>query len=85
MSDKRSAFQKAMWDKIGPPLYYSDVCKLEVKVNSAEDIQRPCGDCNCAIIAPRRAIATGDGSLNMGDSVKMAAARFAAALTGRCV
>jgi len=74
-----------MWDKIGPPLYYSDVCKLEVKVGGPDDIKRPCGDCNCAIIAPRRAIATGDGSLNMGDSVKMAAARFAAALTGRCV
>jgi hypothetical protein len=87
--DKRNALQKALWEKVGPPLYYSSECMLAVSVTPIEGqeptIERPCGDCNCQIIAPRKAIMPGEGGLNMGDRVKQGYAQMAAALTGRCV
>lgn len=85
MTDKRTALQKALWSRVGPPLYYSSECMLEVKVNSPDDIKRPCGDCNCEIIAPRKAIAVGRGGASLGTKAKVAVMQAAAAITGRCV
>lgn len=89
MSDKRTAVERALWDTIGPPLYYSSECMRGVKVTPIEGqepkIERPCGDCNCQIIAPRKAIMPGEGGLNLGDRIKQNYWQIAAALTGRCV
>lgn len=87
--DKRSALERQLWDKVGPPLYYSSECKLAVKVTPVvghePEIERPCKSCNCQIVAPRKAIMPGEGGLNMGDRLKQNYWQLAAALTGRCV
>lgn len=87
--DKRSDIQKRLDSIIGPPLYYSDVCKLSVGVKvdkgGSVSITRPCGDCDCPVIAPRKVIAAGEGGLNFKDKAKVTFAQVAAALTGRCV
>lgn len=85
--DLRSSFQKRMDDLIGPPLYYSGQCKLPVKVTVAGPdvtIKRPCGDCNCQVIAPRKAIAVGKGGMNLRARALTAINQWKAALTGRC-
>lgn len=89
MIDKRTQFDKMMWDKVGPPLYYSSECLLAVKVTPVENgeplIERPCENCNCQVMAPRKAVAAGEGGLNFADKVKVSYWQIAAALTGRCV
>ncbi len=86
--DKRSALQKKLWDILGPPLYYCEACLLAVDVKAVEGkehvIKRKC-DCNAGIIAPRKAIAAGEGGLNLPDRVKLKYWQVGAALTGRCV
>lgn len=85
--DLRSPLQKKLDEVIGPPLYYSDRCKLAVKVTihgSDVRIDRPCGDCDCPVIAPRKAIAVGRGGMNMKVKVMTAFNQMKAALTGRC-
>lgn len=88
MNDQRSELDKVLWDKVGPPLYYCSECLRAVKVTPVSDgepiIQRPC-ECNAQIIAPRKAIAAGEGGLNWKDSAKVKYWQVAAALTGRCV
>lgn len=90
MPDQRTAIEKRLWEAVGPPLYYCSDCMKSVKVKAVDgaepEIVRPCGhDCGQQIIAPRRAIATGDGTLSPADKVKMGVATLAASLTGRCV
>lgn len=88
--DQRTAFEKRVWNLIGPPLYYCADCMRAVKVTVVEGqeplIERPCGpDCGTQIIAPRKALLPGEGGLNRMDSVKQKYWQLAAALTGRCV
>lgn len=82
--DKRSTRQKWLDAHIGPPLYYSSECMLEVKVSEA-GIERPCEGCNCQVIAPRKAVAVGKGGMNLKTKAKVSAMQIAAAITGRCV
>jgi hypothetical protein len=84
MPDNRTDLEKKLWDTIGPPLYYCAECMKAVQVKSADDIQRPC-QCNAQIIAPRKAIAHGEGGMNMTDRIKLGYWQLGAALTGRCV
>jgi hypothetical protein len=88
VSDQRSKAERILWDKVGPPLYYCSDCLRAVKVTAVENseprIERPC-DCNAQIIAPRKAIAAGEGGLNWKDRTKVTYWQVAAAITGRCV
>ena len=92
MKDKRSPLEKQLDTLIGPPLYYCSECLRAVKVQSVAGegplITRPCteGECETAeILAPRKAIATGEGGMNFKDSTKLAYWQIASFLTGRCV
>lgn len=90
MPDLRSPIEKKLDETIGLPLYYCSECLRAVKVTAIEGrephVERPCTDCNTAhIIAPRKAIATGEGGLNFSDKAKLTLMRIGAALTGRCV
>lgn len=85
--DKRTDFQKTLWDKVGPPLYYSSECMLSVDVSTKDGqavITRPCGDCNCGVIAPRKSMLAGEGGLKLADQAKMSWWKLKALLTGRC-
>jgi hypothetical protein len=86
--DQRSDLEKALWDRIGPPLYYCADCLRAVKVTPVKGaepvIERPC-DCNAQIIAPRKAIVAGKGGMNVRTRAKVKVSQLAAALTGRCV
>lgn len=88
--DQRTDMERALWDRIGPPLYYCECCLRAVTVTPREGsepmVDRPCTDCGDAgIIAPRKAIAAGEGGLNWKDSVRVKYWQVAAAITGRCV
>lgn len=88
--DQRTRIEKRLWELVGPPLYYCSDCLRAVKVEPRDGaepvITRPCGDdCGQGIIAPRKAIVTGDGGLSIGDRVKQTYWQAGAALTGRCV
>jgi hypothetical protein len=80
--------ERFLWAKIGPPLYYCADCLRAVKVTPVAGgkpiIERPC-ECNAQIIAPRKAIAAGEGGLNWKDRTKVKYWQAAASLTGRCV
>jgi len=81
--DARTPLEKAMWDLIGPPLYYCSECLRAVKATNGEIIRK----CNCSaqVIAPRKAIAAGEGGLSLPDKIKTTYWQISAALTGRCV
>ena len=87
--DKRTATQKKLDKLVGMPLYYCKDCMCAVDVKAKGDdviIKRPCGsDCGAEIIAPRKAITSGDGGLSFTDTTKLFYWKLAAALTGRCV
>lgn len=87
--DKRSELEKRLDTLIGRPLYYCASCLRGVKVTLTDGepiIKRPCGeDCGHQVIAPRKAIAAGEGGMNFKDKVKLSYWQIAAALTGRCV
>lgn len=89
MPDQRSELQKKLDGMLGMPLYYCADCMrgVDVKATDGEPIiTRPCGEeCGKEIIAPRKAIACGEGGLSMKDTAKTFYWRLAAALTGRCV
>lgn len=89
MPDKRTPTERALWERVGPPLYYCNECLLAVKVTAVPGcepiVDRPCGDCEAPIIAPRKVIAAGEGGLNFKDRTKVAWWKLAAMLTGRCV
>lgn len=86
--DARTSFEKRMWDMVGPPLYYCSDCLRGVKVTPIEgqepNIERPC-ECNAQIIAPRKAIAVGEGGMTLGQKIETKYMQIAAAVTGRCV
>lgn len=88
MPDNRTALEKRLWDSIGAPLYYCAEClkAVDVKAVAGQDpvIKRQCA-CDAQIIAPRKAIATGEGGMNMTDRIKLGYWQLGAALTGRCV
>lgn len=88
MPDNRTDLEKKLWDKIGPPLYYCSECLRAVEVKAVAghepEIKRPCA-CNAQIFAPRKAIAHGEGGMNMTDRIKLGYWQLGAALTGRCV
>jgi len=88
LPDKRTATERILWERIGPPLYYCSECLLAVKVTAVPGhepiVDRPC-ECSAQIMAPRKAIAAGEGGLNFKDRVKVSWWQVAAALTGRCV
>jgi hypothetical protein len=88
--DQRSDLEKALWDRIGPPLYYCADCLRAVKVTPVKGaeplIERPCdASCGPGIIAPRKAIVAGKGGMNVRTRAKVKVSQLAAALTGRCV
>lgn len=90
MPDQRSELQKKIDGIVGMPLYYCADCMRGVEVTPVDVgepiIKRPCGEeCGKQIIAPRKAIACGEGGLSMKDKAKTFYWRLAAALTGRCV
>jgi hypothetical protein len=90
MPDQRSELERKLDALIGPPLYYCADClravKVEPRIGMEPIVTRPCeGACDKGIIAPRKAIATGEGGLNFTDRAKVAYWQVAAALTGRCV
>jgi hypothetical protein len=79
-------------DLIGEPLYYCAECKRRVRVTPVEGeepvIQRFCEHHDAQIIAPRRAILTGDGTINSLPPMQRAAwnmRSFLSNLTGRNV
>jgi len=86
--DARSDLDKALWDKIGPPLYYCAECLLAVDVTPVEGsepiIKRKCEHTG-EIIAPRRSILAGKGGLNLPNKIRMKGYQLAATITGRCV
>ena len=86
--DARSDLDKALWDKIGPPLYYCAECLLAVEVTPVEGsepiIKRKCEHTG-EIIAPRRSILAGKGGLNLPNKIRMKGYQLAATITGRCV
>lgn len=86
--DARTPLEKALWERIGPPLYYCAECLRGVKVTPVEGgepiVQRKCEHTG-QIIAPRRAICVGKGGASMGTKVKIAAMQLASAVTGRTV
>ena len=85
--DKRTPHEKRMWDIIGPPLYYSKDCLKAVDVKDeggVVTIKRPCGDCNCEVLAPRKAIAVGKGGASIATRATMSWWKLKALLTGRC-
>jgi hypothetical protein len=83
--DKRTPFQKALDEKIGPPLYYCSDCKLAVKVDlDPVAIHRPCEGCTADVIAPRKAVCVGKGGAATATKVAVKWAQLKAAVTGRC-
>ena len=86
--DERSALERVLWAKIGPPLYYCAECLRTVKVKPMKDaepvITRPCGHTG-QIMAPRRAICVGKGGASMGTRAKIGAMQIASLITGRTV
>lgn len=87
--DKRSSVQRALWDRIGPPLYYCEDCLLAVKVTPVAGqepvIERPCKGCNCQIIAPRTSILAGEGGLSHTDRMRQLFRMIVAVLTRRTI
>lgn len=88
MEDRRSDVEKALWEHIGPPLYYCAECLLAVEVIPVEGeapiVNRKCEHTG-EIIAPRKSILAGKGGLSLPNKIKMAGYQLGAALTGRCV
>lgn len=88
MADDRTPTEKALWERIGPPLYYCAECMRGVKVTPVDGaepiVQRKCEHTG-QIIAPRRAICVGKGGASMGTKVKIAVMQLASAVTGRTV
>jgi hypothetical protein len=86
--DRRTPLERTAWRVIGPPLYYCAECLLRVSVvvrpDSAPLITR---DQRCThdgqIIAPRRAILVGRGSVSLATRMKIRARQAAARATGR--
>ncbi len=90
--DQRSAAEKILWERIGPPLYYCASCMRAVSVRVVQraepEVKRPCGpECGRQIIAPRKAVVSGRGGMDLPLStrVKIKAGQIASSITGRSV
>lgn len=88
--DQRTAFERLLWDKIGPPLYYCKECMLRVKVEVKEGEEpKIIRDKRCThtgeIIAPRKAIMVGKGGANLATKAKISLSQNLSSLTGRSV
>lgn len=87
--DLRTKFEKILWDKIGPPLYYCKDCMLQVKVSVNDDRTTITRDKRCThngeIIAPRKAIMVGKGGANLLTKAKIKVSQGFSGLTGRSV
>lgn len=87
--DLRTKFEKILWDKIGPPLYYCKECMLQVKVTVKDGEVTITRDKRCThtgeIIAPRKAIMVGKGGANLVTKAKVKVSQGLSGLTGRSV
>ena len=87
--DLRTKFEKILWDKIGPPLYYCKECLLQVKVTVKDGEATITRDKRCThtgeIIAPRKAIMVGKGGANLVTKAKVKVSQGLSGLTGRNV
>lgn len=88
--DQRSALEKLLWERVGPPLYYCAECMRAVKVEAVEGfepiITRQCEHAG-QIIAPRKAVVSGKGGMDLPltTRVKIKAGQIASSITGRSV
>lgn len=86
--DLRTPLERAAWRTIGPPLYYCAECLLRVSVEARPGSEplitrdRRCTH-DGQIIAPRRAILVGRGSVSLATRMKIRARQAAARATGR--
>lgn len=87
MADERTPLERALWERIGPPLYYCAECLRGVKVTAEEGqepvVVRRCGHTG-QIIAPRKAIAVGEGGMSLSTRVQTGWNQLKASITGRC-
>lgn len=88
--DARTPFEKLLWKLLGPPLYYCEECLRHVDVKVSGDdvsIKRFCSHENAKIIAPRKAVVSGQGyaGLTPIQKVKHRLQQGGAAITGRNV
>ena len=89
--DLRSSFEKMLWNLIGPPLYYCEECKLQVRVTingiGKEPTIKRDKRCNHTgqIIAPRKAICVGKGGASLQTKAKVNISQFLSSLTNRSV
>ena len=85
--DERTPYERMLWEKLGPPLYYCAECLRGVKVTPVEGdvpiIKRKCEHTG-EIIAPRTAVCVGKGGASVGTRAKVAWSQAKAAITGRC-
>lgn len=90
--DRRTKLEKLLWERIGPPLYYCADCLRAVTVRPIEgskpEVTRPCGpECGQQIIAPRKAVVSGKGGMDLPLKTRVAikAGQIASSITGRSV
>ena len=86
MMDARSPLERALWERIGPPLYYCAECLLAVRVTPVEGaepaVKRKCKHTG-QVIAPRKAVCVGKGGMSLPTRVRVAYGQAKAAITGR--
>jgi hypothetical protein len=92
VTDQRTRLEKLLWERIGPPLYYCADCLRAVTVRAVEgaepEVARPCGpECGAQIIAPRKAVVSGKGGVDLPLKTRAAikAGQIASSITGRSV
>lgn len=73
-----------------PPLYYCSVCQATVHVTAGAHvvITRSCKHATATVIAPRRAVLTGQGNLSkapLRTRWQWALRSWATRVTGRCI
>jgi hypothetical protein len=90
--DQRTKLELLLWGRIGPPLYYCADCMRAVTVAPVDgqepQVTRPCGqECGSQIIAPRKAVVSGKGGMDLPLTKRIAikAGQIASSITGRCV
>lgn len=87
--DRRTATERLLWERLGPPLYYCERCMLRVDVDAQAGkeptIIRRCEHSDAPIIAPRKAIAAGAGGLTTRNKLRLTIWQLMATLTGRTV
>ena len=83
--DDRTPGELLAWKLLGPPLYYCAVCLRRAHVTGNPPVvQRTCSHDGEQVIAPRKAIVTGEGGLTPTNKLRLAWWQAGAKLTGRC-